>query len=56
MDQQHDQGRLRVASESPVPDVVRGWRHSLRRWRKDPAVRKHVRSWLLGLVSFGPIY
>ena len=55
MDEQHHQGRLRDVSGSAESESVRGWGQSLVRLHKHPAVRKHVRFWLLGLLSFGPI-
>jgi hypothetical protein len=55
MDEQHDQGQLRDVSTRAASEVIRGWWQSLVRLHKHPAVRKHVRLWLLGLISFGPI-
>jgi hypothetical protein len=56
MDHEYEPGRLRFAAARAEPDVSGGWRHSLTRWHKHPAVRKQVRFWLIGLMSFGPVH
>ncbi len=49
-----EQPNNRVEEPAQVGSGTR-WRERLDRLRKNKAVRMHVRCWLLGLVSFGPI-
>jgi hypothetical protein len=63
MDEMHHRHGLRSA-HTAHPATGRGvaderdglnWRDHLGRLHKSKAVRTHVRCWLLGLISFGPI-
>jgi hypothetical protein len=52
---QHNHETPTDAERGMAAEPVGGWRQSLRRLQKNPTVRRHVRCWLLGLISFGPV-
>ncbi|HTK99328.1 MAG TPA: hypothetical protein VL379_14950 [Pseudomonadales bacterium] len=56
MDAQHHHPERRIDIErGTAAEHAHNWRESLHRLQKNPTVRRHVRCWLLGLISFGPI-